>query len=85
MPVVHFRARCIEKERVLGGWEVTQGFFSIAKTLPSILLPSVHPYKQMSELELKERSIAPSYIENTIFILSQMSSCLRAVWDILAV
>lgn len=79
------RARCTEKAKVLGGWEVTQALFSIAKTLLSILPPSVHPYKQMSELELKEKSITPSYIENIILVENQMSCCLRAVWDMLAV
>lgn len=83
--LVSSRARCTEKGKVLGGWEVTQAFFSIAKTLLSILPPSVHPYKQMSELELQERHITPSYIENTILVGNQMSCCLRAVWDILAV
>lgn len=83
--LVSSRARCTEKAKVLGGWEVTQAFFSIAKTLLSILSPSVHPYKQMSELELQERSIAPSYIENTILVGNQMSCCLRAVWNMLAV
>lgn len=39
----------------------------------------------MSELEVKERSITPSYIEYTIFVGNQMSSCPRAVGDMLAV
>ena len=80
------RARCTEKARVLGGWEVTQAFFSIARTLLSIPPPSsVRPYKQMSQLELQERRITPSYIENAILVGNQMSCCLRAVWDMLAV
>lgn len=37
--LVSSRARCTEKAKVLGGWEVTQAFFSIAKTLLSILPP----------------------------------------------
>lgn len=52
---------------------------------PEYSPPSVHLYKQMSKRESQETNITPPYIENTILVGNQMSFCLRAVWDMLAV
>lgn len=51
----------MQKKR-LGGREVTQAFFSIAKSLWRLSPPWTRPHKHMSELE---GSITPSFTKNT--------------------
>lgn len=49
------QGKMYRESKSVRGMEVTQAFFSIAKTLLSISRPSVQPYKQMSGLELQKK------------------------------